>query len=164
MAMLQGRGAVLTALGIGAGLMYLLDPERGRRRRALIRDQMAHGTNFSGRAMRAARHDVANRATGMAARLRGTFSRDAVDDAVLVERVRAQLGRWVSHPRAIEVEVRDGVVTLRGPILQAEVPTLLSAVRGVRGVHDVVSALEVHTEPGNVPALQGGNSSTSANA
>jgi hypothetical protein len=159
MAMLQGRGAVLTALGIGAGLMYLLDPERGRRRRALIRDQIAHGTTFSGRALRAARHDVTNRATGMAARVRGTLSRGAVDDAILVERVRAQLGRWVSHPRAIDVESREGVVTLRGPILQSEVPTLLSAVGRVRGVRDVVSALEEHTEPGDVPALQAGNTS-----
>lgn len=32
--MLQDRGAVLTGLGVGVGLMYLLDPERGRRRRA----------------------------------------------------------------------------------------------------------------------------------
>jgi hypothetical protein len=34
MAVLQERGALLTGLGVGAGLVYWLDPERGRRRRA----------------------------------------------------------------------------------------------------------------------------------
>jgi len=38
-----------------------------------------------------------------------------VDDDVLVERVRAHLGRAVSHPHAVDVGAADGVVTLRGP-------------------------------------------------
>jgi hypothetical protein len=37
------------------------------------------------------------------------------------------------------------------------VPALLSAVRRVGGVRDVVNALEEHSEAGNVPALQGGS-------
>jgi hypothetical protein len=35
-------------LGLGAGLMYFLDPDRGRRRRTLVRDQMAHADNVLG--------------------------------------------------------------------------------------------------------------------
>jgi hypothetical protein len=31
MAILHERGALLTGLGVGVGLMYFLDPERGRR-------------------------------------------------------------------------------------------------------------------------------------
>jgi hypothetical protein len=99
---------------------------------------------------------MAHRVTGVAARLRRPFRQESVDDAVLAERVRAQLGRAVSHPRAIEVEVTDGRVCLRGPVIEGEVPRLLSAVRSVRGVREVVSALEQHEEPGDVPALQGG--------
>lgn len=30
---------MLGSLGLGAGFMYFLDPYRGRRRRALVRDQ-----------------------------------------------------------------------------------------------------------------------------
>lgn len=155
--MLQDRGAVLTGLGIGVALMYFLDPERGRRRRSLIRDRVAHSKNVSAEAMGATGRDVVHRATGAAARIRGRLRRRSVDDIVLVERVRAQLGRLVSHPRAIDVEAKDGVVTLRGPILQAEVPRLVGAVERIRGVREVVSALEEHKQPGNVPALQGGS-------
>jgi uncharacterized membrane protein len=79
-----------------------------------------------------------------------------VDDDVLAERVRAELGRFVSHPHAIQVDVTEGRVTFRGPILKAEVKRLLRAIEHVRGVRDVVSALEEHKEAGSVPALQGG--------
>jgi uncharacterized membrane protein/osmotically-inducible protein OsmY len=155
--MLQDRGALLTGLGIGVGLMYFLDPERGRRRRALIRDRVAHSASVSGDAMSATGRDVVHRATGVAARLRGTFGRGPVDDGVLVERVRAQLGRMISHPRAVDVDAADGVVTLRGPILQHEMRRLLNAVERVGGVREVVSQLEEHKEAGNIPALQGGS-------
>ena len=153
---MQDRGALLTGLGIGVGLMYLLDPERGRRRRALVRDQLVRAGHAGGDAMGAAGRDVAHRLSGTTARLRGSLRRDRVDDDVLVERVRAQLGRLVSHPRAIDVLAADGVVTLRGPILEEEVAALLRGAGRVRGVRDVVSELEPHQEPGNVPALQGG--------
>ncbi len=148
--------SVLTGLGIGAGLMYFLDPERGRRRRALVRDRLAHASTLAGSAAGATRRDLAHRASGAAARMRGALRRRPVDDVVLVERVRAQLGRIVSHPRALDVAATDGVITLRGPILRAEVPGLLKSVAGIRGVRDVVNALEEHEAAGNIPALQGG--------
>ena len=155
--MLQVRGAMLTGLGMGAALMYFLDPERGRRRRALVRDRLAHTANTSADAMGATGRDVMHRAAGAAARVSGTRRREVVDDVVLVERVRAVLGRFVSHPRAIDVDANDGVVTLRGPILQAEVKRLLRAVAGVSGVRRVENALEEHKQAGNIPSLQGGS-------
>jgi osmotically-inducible protein OsmY len=154
--LLQDRGAVLTGLGMGAGLMYFLDPERGRRRRALMRDRASHSANVGADAVGSVGRDMVHRATGIAARLRRPFRQESVDDAVLAERVKARLGHVVSHPRAIDVEVTDGCVCLRGPVMQAEVPHLLSAIQRVRGVREVVSALEEHEEAGSVPALQGG--------
>ena len=155
--MLQSRGAALTGLGLGVGLMYLLDPERGRRRRALVRDKLAHTVNVTADAAGATGRDLAHRAAGTAARVRGSLRRRPVDDVVLIERVRAQLGRVVSHPHAIDVKVTDGRVTLSGPVLQAEVNQLLRAVERVDGVREVVNTLEEHNEPGNVPTLQGGS-------
>jgi uncharacterized membrane protein len=157
MTTLQERGALLTGLGLGAGLMYLFDPERGRRRRALVRDRLTHSAHRSADAAGATGRDVAHRATGIVSRVRGAFDRAPVEDVVLVERVRAQLGRLVSHPHAIDVGADDGVVTLSGPILAAEVPRLLAAVERVRGVREVVNTLEEHKQAGNVPALQDGS-------
>jgi uncharacterized membrane protein len=154
--MTDNRGAMLAGLGFGAGLMYFLDPERGARRRAGIRDRVTHAVNVTGDAAGATGRDLAHRASGAAARFRGTFAGEPVDDRVLVDRVRARLGRFVSHPHAIDVDASDGVVTLRGPILQAEVPQLLSVVERIPGVREVVNNLEVHEEAGNIPALQGG--------
>ena len=153
---MENRASVLTGLGLGAGLMYFLDPARGARRRALMRDRLTHASKVAGEAGGTTGRDVAHRAAGLAARVRGRLERGAVDDRVLLARVRSQLGRVVSHPRAIEVAVTDGIVTLRGPILMDEVSPLLSAVEGVRGVRDIVNHLEEHHDAAHVPALQGG--------
>jgi uncharacterized membrane protein len=153
--MLDTRGA-LTGLGLGIGLMYFLDSARGPRRRALMRDRLAHAARVAGDSAGATARDVTHRASGVAARVRGSMRHDEVDDRVLMARVRAQIGRVVSHPRAIEVDAADGAVTLRGPVLEAEVPQLMKAVEHVRGVTRVVNELEPHREAGNVPALQGG--------
>jgi uncharacterized membrane protein len=61
----------------------------------------------------------------------------------------------VSHPSAITVTVSDGRVVLSGHILADEVDTLISRVRGVRGVSEVRNELEIHPTAENVPALQG---------
>jgi osmotically-inducible protein OsmY len=153
--MLSNRGALLTGLGMGVGLMYFLDPARGRRRRALVRDQMTHAARISSEAAGAAGRDLAHRTSGTAARLRRRFRHERVDDDVLVERVRARLGRAVSHSHAVRVGADRGVVTLRGPILQHEIGPLLKAVEAVSGVREVVDRLEPHAGP-DVPALQGG--------
>jgi BON domain len=156
--MRQDRGAILTSLGIGAGagLMYFLDPVGGRRRRALFRDRVVHASHVLSDATGAAGRDMSHRAAGMAARIRGA-GQEAVDDRVLEERVRAQLGRVCSHPRAIEVSASEGMITLRGPILEAEANRVCRAIERVNGVRGIWDELQVHTEPGNIPALQGGS-------
>jgi uncharacterized membrane protein len=158
--MLQDRAGLFTGLGVGVGLMYWLDPERGRRRRARLRDRVVHAAHAGADAAGMTARDVAHRASGTVASVSGLVRRDSVDDQVLSDRVRAVLGRVVSHPRAIEVEAAAGCVTLRGPILKAEVRPLLKAVQRVKGVKDVVPALEEHDHAGNVPALQGGHTPT----
>jgi uncharacterized membrane protein/osmotically-inducible protein OsmY len=162
--MRENRASMLTGVGLGAGLMYFFDPARGARRRALMRDRLAHASRVAGDAAGATGRDVSHRAAGVAARLRGTVGQETVDDRVLLERVRSQIGRAVSHPRAIDADVVDGVVTLRGPILMDEVSDVIGAVEGVRGVRDVINNLDEHHEPGNVPALQGKRSPRRARA
>jgi hypothetical protein len=81
---------------------------------------------------------------------------DQPTDEVLVERVRARIGRAVSHPHAIKVDACDGCVILSGPVLAHEAPTLIDNVRWVRGVQRVDNQLDVHEQAGNISALQGG--------
>jgi uncharacterized membrane protein len=147
---------ILGAFGMGVALMYFLDPGRGARRRALVRDKIVHGLHKTEDAAETTARDLRNRAQGMAAEVRGRFDREDVDDDVLIARVRAAMGRAVSHPSSIAVSVAGGRVTLSGPILAREADELLSSVRSVRGVEDVVDRLEVHERADDVPGLQGG--------
>ena len=57
--------ALLSGVGVGAALMYLLDPERGNRRRALIRDKMVTLNRQTQEAVSGRVKDVSNRAKGM---------------------------------------------------------------------------------------------------
>lgn len=145
---------VLTAAAAGAGLMYLLDPDGGRRRRALVRDRMVRAAHHTGDAVDTTSRDVTHRARGVVAELRGRLAGAPVSDEVLRERVRARLGAVVGDAGAIETLVADGVVTLRGPVLADDIDRLVRRVRSVRGVREVVDQLEVHDEPGRMPGLR----------
>ena len=148
--------SLLAGAGVGAGLTYFLDPGRGARRRARIRDTVTHSARVTRRAIGTVGRDMLHRTYGTAASLRSPFRHDHVDDAVVVERVRSKLGRVVSHPHAVEVSSDDGIVSMRGPILDREADSLIRAVRRVDGVCDVIDELERHERAGNIPSLQGG--------
>jgi hypothetical protein len=148
--------AWLKGFGLGAGLMYLFDPNAGPRRRALLADRVRGLVNDLGDFVDAGTRDLRNRALGLVAETQAQFRPGEADDRTVAERVRATLGRCVSHPRAIAVESREGRVTLRGPILAAEADRLLRAVADVRGVRAVDNQLEPHQHAGDHPALQGG--------
>jgi hypothetical protein len=62
--------ALLAGIGIGAAAMYLLDPDQGRRRRALIRDQLIKARRVTTETVQGVSRDVANRARGTAAETR----------------------------------------------------------------------------------------------
>jgi hypothetical protein len=147
---MRDQGKLIGGALAGAGLMYLLDPDRGTRRRALVRDQAARARHRLGDGLEATARDVGNRARGTAAELRARFRGEDVDDEILHERVRSAIGRAVSHPGAITVTPWQGRVTLQGPVLEAELDDLLREVRRVRGVSEVENELEVHREPGGV--------------
>lgn len=146
----------LTGMGIGAGLMYIMDPQMGRRRRALARDQMVSMMHDAQEGMQTLGTDLSNRAHGVMAETRNLFSSEQPSDHQLRERVRSQMGRIVSHPGAIDVDVYNGYVTLSGPIFLEEACSLLNMVRSMSGVQGVNDRLARHQEAGNVSALQGG--------
>ena len=126
----------LIAIGAGlagAGLMYLLDPTLGRRRRALFMDKTGRYSRAVGRA----------------------FAQKVVPDDVLIERVRAELGRAVSHPGSIVIHADEGHITLSGPLMQHERDRLIRRIRKVRGVRSIGDQLDLHPDSGTEPGLQG---------
>jgi len=148
---------ILYSAAAGALAMYFLDPQGGRRRRARTRDKLERAQRRLHDAYDVTARDARHRMIGLQAMSRRLFQHgESVPDQTLVERVRATLGRYCSHPHAIDASVRDGDVTLAGPILAFEAPGLLRAVKSVPGVRGVDNRLELHQEPGNVSSLQGG--------
>ena len=150
--------SMMGGLGLGAGLEYLFDPDMGNRRRARISDKAVRSLNKTEEAMEATARDVRHRIIGVLSELRSKMTEEGeeVSDALLEARVRAKIGRVSAHPRAIDVQVDNGRVTLSGPILAEEVDPVLSAVSSVRGVAGVENRLEIHPTADNVPSLQGG--------
>ena len=139
------RKEILVAggVGIGLGLMYVLDPERGKRRRAMLRDRTTHLLRSTRVTLGKKAQDLGNRARGLAAEARTVLHREAVSDEVLEQRVRSQLGRAVSKPSDVEVLAAEGCVTLRGVVCARKVERLLRRVSRVRGVRSVESQLNV---------------------
>src|SRR5688572_27125802 len=124
---------ILLGGAVGALAMYFWDPHEGRRRRARTRDKVVHAGKVLNEAGKVTARDTAQRAYGVWASTRKLFRSESVGDEVLVERVRAELGRFVSHPHAVAVASEGGHVTLSGPILAEEARPLLRCVRAVPG-------------------------------
>ncbi|HUA84422.1 MAG TPA: BON domain-containing protein [Bryobacteraceae bacterium] len=127
---------------LGAGAMYLLDPDRGRRRRSSALERSGSVLRHTGRRAAKFVRDLENRTRGLAC---SRQPEDGVNDDVLVSRVRSRLGRLAEHPHRVEVTARNGVVTLHGTVRREEYDRLLSDVRGVAGVLRVENRLAEET-------------------
>lgn len=135
------------AIGVLAGvaLGLLLAPATGRRSRALLKDKLnkaGHGAADLGAGAAAKAADLSHRASGLAQQAKGVVGKeeDTADDNTIADRVRTELGEnpATRDLERINVECVDGVVTLRGPMLdeamQQTVETVVGAVKGVREV------------------------------
>jgi hypothetical protein len=127
--MTRALGTFTAGVGLGAGLAYFLDRDRGARRRAHARNQLRHAS-----------HAVRDNSRLQLQALQQT--QQSIEDSVLAEQIRAILARVVSHAQALAVEVSRGIVTVSGPILRQELRLALKALKRVPGVRDVVNALE----------------------
>ena len=152
-----GIWSFAAGLAAGALVMYWADPASGARRRAMARDKLL-----------GAGHDAADRARATGKRaadhLRGFAATRSLDrvtrsepqsDSQLHERIRARLGRVVSHPKAINVEVHQGRVSLTGSILTSELEPLLREVQDTAGLKALHNQLTCHPSAEGIPELQG---------
>lgn len=131
-------------LALGALGMYFLDPQRGVRRRKVLRDRAAavprrlrrrlrRGAGFAEARLRA----LAARATHLRER------RKDWSDETLADKIRSEVFRDPSLPKgAVNLNVEDGRVVLRGEVAEpALVDELERRVRDVGGVRDVENLL-----------------------
>jgi len=153
---LDKRVSLLGGASLGAALMFFLEPDGGAQRRDRVRAGVTHGVRSLGRAADHGVHDLGNRARGAAAATRARLQQADAPDEIVMARVRAALGRVVTHPHAVETEVDGGRVVLRGAVLDDEAGPLLATVRRVRGVKGVENRLVVFADVEGRPALQGG--------
>jgi uncharacterized membrane protein len=146
---------LLTTIGLGAGLMYFLDPQHGNRRRALVRDRVNSWVNDLDESLDTAREDIRNRTRGVLSELAAKFSDQGAPDWVLEERVRSNLGRMARHARGVDVRADGGYIHLSGPVLREDREAILKTASRTRGVYRVEDELQIFDSPQDIPALQG---------
>ena len=137
---------LLRTAGIAAAAAftaYLFDPDLGRTRRARLADQAgARIRSVAARAqaraeyqrgvMRGVKHDVT-----------AHFREDRhFDDDTLRQKVRSEaVGRWDGPAETLEIDVDNGVVTLRGSAPKGAAARLIELTSDVEGVHAVVDEI-----------------------
>jgi len=139
------------AVGVlaGAALILFLAPTVGRRNRALAKDKLK---------------DAKAKATGVARRAAGAIQErisgeeDDADDITIADRVRTALGEAPAtrNLERLNVDCADGLVTLRGPMADAELVGQIEAVvRAVKGVKDVRSEMLLEESADDSPTFVG---------
>lgn len=149
----------LLAVGIAAGALtvFFFDSVSGGRRRAFVRDKIVGASHDAASFAQATSKRAADRASGLFAtgRLDRVTRSEPQSDQQLHDRIRARLGRVISHPRSVHVEVRGSSVCLTGHILTRELDDLLSEVKHSAGARTVENQLTCHDSAEGIPELQG---------
>jgi hypothetical protein len=155
-------GSAGIGVGLGAGLMYLLDPQGGRGRRAMARDKSVSALKKGGTvAAKTSRH-LGNKTKGLVAeagsKLRNSdLAGDLANNGqALLKKVERKIRKAVSHPTAIEPILEGGKVMLHGLVLASEVAGLLAAIGSVQGITEVENKLEIHESAQDLAAFRNG--------
>lgn len=138
--------AFLGGVGVGALVMYFLDPTSGTARRSAVRTKVVTTSRNTGKAVQGRARAMASRAKSLAEQSLARFDSTVPSDDMLAQRVRTALGRVISHPRLISINAQAGVVTLSGTVSEEESNGLSAAVRSVEGVKDLVDQTSVREE------------------
>src|SRR5712692_6058045 len=115
--MIMNRGLVFAGgVGVGAAMMYLLDPNRGKRRRALVRDQLAHLAKRTPEIVDTTARDLKNRARGMVAEMRSQDPNRGKRRRALVRDQLAHLAKRT--PEIVDTTARDLKNRARGMVAE----------------------------------------------
>lgn len=145
---------LLTTLGVGAALMYFLDPQQGNRRRALVRDRFNSLIHDMDNSLENLVQDTRNRARGILSEMTAKLSDQGSPDWILEERVRAALGRATRHSRLLDIRSNGGRVLISGPVLRDERDEIVKSATRTRGVYSVDDELQVYEKEKDLPTMQ----------
>ena len=145
---------VLLLVGACVAAAYLLDPDRGKSRRARLQQRIGGVLRLgSDRASRKAQF-YAGKAQGVKERATGSGKGAApANDQTLAMKIQSEVlggfGSSIYPKEKLNVTVEGGIVTLRGEVDSADqAASLEQEVRKVSGVIDVRSFLHL---PGEIP-------------
>jgi BON domain len=143
---------VVGAAAVGAAGMYVFDPDRGHRRRTMLRDRcrsvLRHEYRQANRALRHRWVYTENRIEGAVIRARGGGRFHPESDADLREHLRQVIANQDFATQDVNVEAVNGVATLRGQVESTEQQQqLIVEVEKVPGVQTVRSFLHLPGVP-----------------
>ena len=136
---------------LGAALAYFLDPDNGRRRRAMTRDRVPAYFRRGARRAEQVGRTVQSEAYGVAQKARhlNEEQKPQPDDATLARKVESEIFRGAEVPKGrINVNAENGIVVLRGEVEQPElIKDLEKKTRKVQGVREVENLLHTPGTP-----------------
>ena len=145
--------SLLGGVAIGAGLVYLLDFDRGLSRRAHLRTGLRKFGEIVDRTVRDVRKRLHAVPLQQAARV-FLVPRQPVPDWVVAERTRVETWRTLAHPDSVQISVLDGRVTLWGPVLVGEPETLRRRLLKIPGIRQLELQLTMREESAAARELQ----------
>ena len=153
------RGRLMLALGAalgGALAAFVLDPERGRARRARLTDQAAATARRAGAELGRVTRRAGSLGGGKLQALRNHGPAEPMpNDATLANKVESELFSDAEIPKGqININVEQGTVVLRGELAsQDEIDQIEARVRHIPGVWEVRNLM--HTVGTAAPTTRG---------
>ncbi len=144
--------SIMKGLILGAGFMYLFDPDRGLARRTQIRTQLLDLRNDFEGVLNDGLGDLQESGRELNAEIASRLRPDQTSDWLIEHRVRAALNTNGYHAQAVNVKVLNGEVVLSGAALSTEVPEIMRQAYTVSGVRAVTNQLEPHEQPEEIAA------------
>jgi BON domain len=135
----------------GAALLFILDPDRGRRRRAMARDRFTGARHRAARRARRLGRRTAAEAYGLKQKATHLRPEDkgTPDDVTLAHTVQSEVFRDPRIPKdRITLSAQDGCIVLRGQVDRLDqIRDVEQKVRRVHGVREVTNLLHLRGTP-----------------
>lgn len=140
----------MAAVGIGSALIaYLFDPERGKGRRARLSDQTRSRLRKVQDATRQQMEYQSNRLKGLAHELKSDGPSADLDDDLIRQKIKSEV-IGPAQLANVEIDVRNGVVTLSGDIEESQYRRLARDIAKVPGVESVDQLQDASTSGDNI--------------